>query len=86
MDSTKPPSLRSLLTRTVCTLLTVPLLYVLSYGPAFIIAWKFPGARPVLATIFRPFHWALDGTRLEPFMPVYATWWLKLAGGPPTAF
>ena len=86
MDSDQPPTLRSLITRTVCTLLAVPLLYMLSIGPAFIVAWKFPRSRPALATFYIPFHWAIDGTPLEAAIPPYATWWLKLFGGPPTAF
>ena len=84
MDSAKPPSLRSLLTRMVCTLLGLLLLYVLSIGPALYIAVKFPKSAWVFDKFYRPITWTIDANPpLQPLVVAYMEWWAKVVGYDP---
>ena len=54
MDEEKPHSLRSLLTRIVCTLIGLLLLCVLSVGPAGYISQRYPSTYPAINRLFNP--------------------------------
>ena len=75
MDSEKPHSLRSLLTRIVGTLIGVLPLYVLSAGPATYAGEKYPRTKPVVTVFIRPVHWAVNDTALERSFYLYEAWW-----------
>jgi len=79
MDSEKPSSLRGLLTRMVCILFGVVLLYALSEGPAMYIVERFPNSQPLIYYIYFPLGWAKTATSLPWPLQVYDEWWLELA-------
>ena len=79
MDSEKPYSLRSVLTRIVCTLLGVLLLYVVGYGPANYVYQRFPNSRNLITAIYDPLEAATDKTPLERPLNQYMGWWLDIA-------
>ncbi len=79
MDSEKPPSLRSLLTRMVCTLVALVVLYVLSSGPSGYVWERSMNSRPLLEKFYAPLKWAHQQTPLLDPISVYQKWWADLA-------
>ena len=79
MDSATPTSLRSLLTRIVCTLAGLLLLYVLSIGPANYLCLHDRRTKPVLLKIYAPLDWAVkDKPKITDLLNAYAQWWADL--------
>ena len=80
MDSTNPPTLRSLLTRIVCTVLGLLLMYVIGFDPAAGIAYKFPRTLPLFGKLYTPVFWLVKGTPMAIPLHSYAEFWFQLAG------
>ena len=80
MDSEKPPTLRSLLTRIARTVLGHLLMYVLGFGPAAGIAYKFPRTLPLFGKLYTPVFWMIKGTPWAVPLHTYAEFWFWLAG------
>ena len=79
MDSEKPPSLRSLLTRMVCTLVALVVLYVLSSGPSGYVWERSMNSRPLLEKFYAPLKWAHQQTPLLDPVSIYVRWWADLS-------
>ena len=58
----------------VAMLLLLPILYVLSFGPAYAIAVRFPATKDFLATVYRPVVYV--GEHFEPVRGVF-DWYME---------
>lgn len=79
MDQEKPHSLRRFVARMVCTLLALPLLYILSAGPAVYFVIRFEKDGSLWEEIYAPALWLIGVSHLEPPMEAYLNWWSQIA-------
>ena len=85
MDSEKPQPLHGLIVRIACTLIGLPLLYVLSCGPLFQIYWRYPKSQPFINEFDRPliwFYFSDPSFQLPRPLRAYFDWWSKDNGMP----
>ena len=75
MDTEKPPSLRSHITRILYGLIAALLLYVLGIGPACWLAFRYERADPVFEKLYGPLVQAVRVTPLERPLISYMLWW-----------
>ena len=73
-----PPSIRSLLLKGVAVLVALPLVYVLSCGPAIFVAVKFPRTRDSISAYVVQLE-TMHNTALVSTVGAYCSWWLHLA-------
>ena len=71
------------LTRTLyhltVVLVVVPLIYILSAGPAIVIVVKVPKLRDPVRAIYAPMLWLHEHTSLKTMMDPYLAFWEKTA-------
>ena len=79
MDAEKPGSLRAIITRILGTILALPLIYVLGYGPCVFVAMRFVRTRPMNEMLYRPLLMKVYGTPFEKPLLAYGLWWEWLA-------
>ena len=79
MDSEKPPSLRSLITRMACTLIGLLLLYVLSIGPVACVSNRFEFYQQQVGPFYTPLIGVAQYIGLMPALEAYVNWWQGLA-------
>ena len=78
MDSEKPRSLGSLITRTLCTFVVLFLLYVLGIGPVTFVWIVFPDSNLMFSTLYDPLTWATIRTPCLKPLETYRDWWSAL--------
>ena len=86
MDQEKPHSIGSIATRIVCSLVSMLLLYVLSYGPASFIWRIYPNTYLPWVNLYSPSLTALSGTWLGNVWSDYGGWWWHLADSHPPKY
>lgn len=63
-------------------LVSVPLLYVASIGPAVVLAERKIIGEPVLEFCYSPLEWVVEATGTADAFEAYITVWMKLTGTP----
>jgi len=64
----------------VLVLVLVVALYVLSFGPAAVIANRAKATRPVLEVVYAPLIWLYENTPLREPLRLYMDFWLEITG------
>ena len=62
-------------------LIVLPLIYLLSVGPAVIIVVKVPSLRGPIHAVYAPMIWLHDHTSLKKHMDTYLAFWERTAHG-----
>ncbi len=79
MDEEKPRSIRSVVARMVCIFLALPLLYILSAGPAGYFVIRFEKDGSLWREIYAPALLFIGVSHLERPMEGYLNWWRQIA-------
>ena len=66
----------------VCTIIGVPTLYVLSYGPALHFIVRYPDTFSPLEKFYSPIKKAVWSDPIYPYAAPYMDWWSETFGGP----
>ena len=61
-----------------CAAVILPILYVLSIGPAIVMIQKNPSLIEVYNFIYTPVSWLHQNTPLQTPLENYIKWWLEL--------